>query len=372
MKRRLVIELISLEFGKAYGFHEYIFNLLDYFYRNRDKILYEEIIILCKDKSKQLFNKYSDNFQIHAYHYQSSLRRLWLETMAPVNLKVGKKDLLFSPGNYSGFIKKSPEILVIHDLLYKRKEWIPSKLMRMQREVVIPKSIKKADRIIAISQFTKNDIEYYYPQAKGKVEVIYNSMNFKKFNSTEASVLNFDYFLAISTNANYKNQKTILKAFQDYINNGGDKYLVMIGKLKPDSDAGMLFSNLPSEVKKRIVWKSNISNAELGAMYRNASCFISASLFEGLGMPVVEAMSFGLPVLLSDIPPHREVSLGKGVYFEPCNSKDLSTKMSNIDFGKCSYDQEVRALFSEENTAARYVDVINEFYEMLNWGGGNM
>ena len=76
-------------------------------------------------------------------------------------------------------------------------------------------------------------------------------------------------------------------------------------------------------------------------------------------MPVVEAMSFGLPVLLSDIPPHREVSLNMGVYFDPEDAEGLCTRMLNMPFEKKSYSEEIQKLFSENNTAARYVDLIN-------------
>lgn len=360
---RLVIELLSVERGKAYGFQEYIFNLLDYFYRKRDDIKCKDIIILCKDTSASLFKKYLDKFVIRGYSYNSYFKRYWLEIVAPIRLKLGKNDLLFTPGNYSGFIKCCPELLVIHDLLFKRKDWIPSSLMRLQREIYVPRSIKKADKIVAISNFTKDDVEHYYPQSKGKVEVIYNSMNFSKYDGDDIVDLGCDYFLAISNNADYKNQKTILNAFQKYVKEKGDKNLVIIGKMSPNSEAGALYSSLSLEIKDRIIIKSNISNKELGSIYRGASCFISASLFEGLGMPVVEAMSFNLPVLISEIPPHREVSMGQALFFSPLDSDELANKMISMDFSKRNYGSSIRELFSERNTSAKYIKVINSFAE---------
>lgn len=357
---RLIIELLSVEKGKAYGYQEYVFNLLNYFYLHREEIKSKEIIIVCKTSEKELFQKYADKFNILSYSYNNYLKRYWLETILPVKLHLDINDLLFRSGNYSGWIKRCPEVLVIHDLLFKRKEWVPSKLMRWQREVWMPKSIKNADRIIAISNFTKNDVENYYPNSKGKIEVIYNSMNFSKFEGEDIASFGKDYFLAISMNADFKNQKTILRAFEKYVNAGGEMNLVMIGKQKTNSEAGLTFLSLLPKTQKRIVWKSNISNAELGSIYRGASCFISASLFEGLGMPVVEAMSFGLPVLLSDIPPHREVSLGKGVYFDSLDDEELFKKMNNISLGKRNYDIDIRTLFSEANTSAKYIRLFNE------------
>lgn len=359
--RRLIIELLILEKGKAYGFQEYTFNLLNYFYRHRENILYDKIFIWCKDSSVCLFEKYEDKFEVEGFSYSSYIKRHWLQSYLPVKKHLTKEDLLFSPGNIAGIIKCSKELLTIHDLLFLHKEWLPNRFMRWQRKLLIPISVKKADRIVAISQFTKKEIEENYPKAKGKIEVIYNSFNFDKFNGHNNADRIKDYYLAISNNADYKNLKTILLAFYDYCKSGGELNLVFIGNIQEGSEASFVYNNLPKGVKDRILCKSHISDAELGAYYRGASCFISASKFEGLGMPVVEAMSFGLPVLLSDIPPHREVSMNKGVYFDPNNEKDLSSKMINTHPCKFSYDIAIHDMFSEANTSEKYIALINSF-----------
>lgn len=364
MIKRLVIDLLPLEKDKAYGFQEFVFNLLNYLYLYRSTINCSQVVILCNDSERALFDGYLDKFSLRCFSFHSYLGRFLIETFCPITLGLGKNDLLLSPGNYSGFLKLCPEVLVIHDLLFKRKEWIPSRLIRWQREIYLPRSISKANKIVAISKFTKEDVEHYYSQAKGKIDVIYNSMNFSKFDGEKIANYGFNYFLAISTNADYKNQKTILKAFQMYIEKGGNMHLVMIGKQRSDSEAGKLFSTLPQDIKDKIIWKSNISNTELGEIYRGASCFISASKFEGLGMPVVEAMSFGLPVLLSDIPPHREVSMGMGYFFEPTNAIELSRLMKKTSFSKREYGPKIRESFSEQNTSAKYIQLINYFAEL--------
>lgn len=359
---RLIIDLLGLEKGKAYGFQEYIFNLLNYFYAHRENVRYEKIVIWCKDSSKDMLNGFEDKFDIEVYSYSTYIRKQWIQTVLPIRSNITKKDLLFSPGNISGLIKRGTELLTIHDLLFKRKEWMPSKLMRLQREVLVPISIKKADKIVAISHFTKDDVEHFYPQAKGKIEVIYNSFNFSKYEGNETLPIGLNYFLAISTNANYKNQKTILEAYKQYYAKGGRLKIVFVSKMRVGTDAYFVYKCLPQSIKANVVWVSNISNEELGALYKGASCFISASMFEGLGMPVVEAMSFGLPVLLSDIPPHREISQEKGELFDPNDVKGLASKMLSMSFEKCSYGDDIRNLFSEENTSAKYVEVINELY----------
>ena len=359
--RRLVIDLLVFERGKAFGFQEYILNLLDYLFEHKKDILYNEIILVCKDSERPCFDKY-EGFHIVGYVFNSYLKRFWIQTMFPIWLGVNKHDLLLSPGNYSGMIKRCPALLVVHDLLFKRGEWLPSRFIRLQRSIYVPHSIRMADRIIAISNFTKNDLEHFYPASIGKVEVIYNYMNFAKYGSIKHKVDERGYFLTISNGSNYKNFQTILKSFKIYHEKGGKRKLIFIGKIGERTEAGKVLSELPQNVKDVIIQKSNITNDELGDIYRETSCYISASLFEGLGMPVVEAMAFDLPVLLSDIPPHREISMGMGTYFSPTDERDLAEKMYNLDCSQRSYGAKIMDLFSETNTSRKYIDLINKIY----------
>ena len=80
-------------------------------------------------------------------------------------------------------------------------------------------------------------------------------------------------------------------------------------------------------------------------------------------MPVVEAMSFDCPVLLSDTEVHREVSLNKGEYFNPYDEKELAFKMKNMNYDRRSYSKEIKQLFSQENTSVKYIELINEIYK---------
>ena len=361
MGNRFIIDLLIIKHNQSSGYQEYIFNLLSYFYNHREDIRYNKIVLWCKNTEIEAFSNYSDKFEIESFKYSSYFKRFYLQTFLPISEKLKRDDLLFSPGNTSGLVKRCNEILTIHDLLFKRKEWLPRRVMRWQRKLMIPISIKKADKIIAISNFTKDDIVFYYPNAKDKIEVIYNSINFEKFDHKPIDHPKEKYFLAICSNAYHKNFVTVLKAFNIYCHKGGNMNLIFVGRIGNSGPAYDEYNSLPENVKRRITARSNISNAELGELYENAACYISASLFEGLGMPVVEAMSFGLPVILSNIPPHREVSQSKGVYFEPTNAIQLAAMMEGVYNKRKDYSNTIKNVFSEKNTSANYISIINSF-----------
>lgn len=370
MSRNLYIELLLIKKGVSSGYQEYVFNLLNYFYNHREEIRYDNIIIWCKDSEKEAFDSFRDCFEVRGFSFSSFYKRLYLQTILPIKEKVGGNDLVFYPGNTSGLLKRGKELLTVHDLLFKRKNWLPKRLMRIHREIFIPRSLRKADAVVAISNFTKDDIEKYYPFAKGKIHVVYNSMNFRKFGQQIKSQNCVGYFLAICSNAFHKNLSTILKGFECYCKKGGDKNLVFVGKIKNSGPAFDIYNSFPSEIRERIKTVVNIPNEELGQLYINASAYVSASLFEGLGMPVVEAMSFNLPVILSDIPPHREVSMNRGVYFNATDYEELSEKMIKLATVGCNCADKIKTVFSEENTSARYVELINRMNAESQLGGG--
>ena len=360
MSRNLHIELLLIKKGISSGYQEYVFNLLNYFYNHRDEINYDNIIIWCKTSEQEAFDSFKDRFEVRGFSFSSYFKRLYLQTMLPIMEKVGKDDLVFYPGNTSGLFKRGKELLTVHDLLFKRKEWLPRRLMRLHREIYMPRSLRKADAIVAISNFTKDDIEKYYPFVKGRIQVIYNSMNFSKFGNQIKPSSDAGYFLAICSNAHHKNLCTVLKGFELYCKKGGDKNLVFVGRINNSGAAIEAYNSFSSEVRNRIKSFINIPNEKLGQLYSNASAYVSASLFEGLGMPVVEAMSFNIPVILSDIPPHKEVSLNRGTYFKSTDAEELSEKMMSLKPDKCDYTKDIKTMFSEENTSGKYVHLINQ------------
>ena len=366
IRKKLVIDLLAFEFGKSYGYQEYIYNLLEYFFDNRDRIKYEDVILVFEKRQYPYFKKYESRFLLRAFSYSSVYKRLLIQTLLPYMLNLNAEDLLFSTGNYSSLLKRSKHLLVVHDLLFFRKKLFPYTLMRIQRHLYMGRSIKLADKIIAISDFTKKDIMKHYYCSASKIEVVYNFFNFKKFGDKKLQEKH-NAFLAVCSSAFHKNTSVILKAFLKYREKGGKYLLFLVGGLKNNKELYGVYQSLPEAVKKNIKIYSHISNSELGKLYEVSNAYISASLFEGLGMPVVEAMYYDLPVILSDLPVLREVSLNRGIYFNPESYDDLSSIMYDFSTHRLSIPKmeinEVLDKYSEKKTSGKYVEIINGMYE---------
>lgn len=366
MKRRLLIDALAFEYGKAFGYQEYVCNLLDYIYEHRKDILYERIILLCIDSQRDFFlNRYPKYIEIQSYKCHSVFKRLFIQSLLPFSLSLCKQDLVLFTANYSSLLKKSTQILVVHDLLFKRKELFPYKLMRIQRKLYLPISIKNSDKIIAISKFTADDIEHYYKKSQGKLEIIYNYFNFKKYPINKFTPSKENCFISVCSSALHKNTITVLKAFKKYCINDGTFDLILVGALKKNTLSFNYFEDLPSNIKSRIKIYDKITNDILADLYQKSNAYISASLFEGLGMPIVEAMYFNLPVILSDLPVFHEVSMDLGNYFNPLDEDTLVEKMFDVQNNKIQYhdtQEVVNNLYSEKNTSKKYIDLFNLLY----------
>lgn len=366
--KRLVIDAFAFEHGKSFGYQEFLFNLLDYFYSCREQILFEEIIIVCIDSQKDYFRKYTDKFSLKTYRCSNKLYRMICQSFFSINLNLRKQDLILYTANYSSLFVISKNILVIHDLLFKKKSLFPYPLMRIQRMLYLPISVRIANSIIAISNFTAHDIGHYYPLSLNKINVIYNYFNFKKYHLSLNSLeykKNGNYFISVCSNAIHKNTLTVFQAFELYCRMDGKFNLILVGSLNKNTELYSFFYLLPSSIKERIFIYSKISNDYLAELYHNAHAYISASFFEGLGMPIVEAMYFNLPVILSDLPIMHEVSMERGIYFNPYNSKALAEIMLSVQSKKenVDYRKNVEEVFSEQNTSQKYVELINSFYK---------
>lgn len=365
--RRLIIDALAFEYGKSFGYQEYVFNLLDYIYEYRNNIYYEKIFIVCLRQQENYFHRYVDKFIIKSYYCSSVYKRLLIQSYVPFDLKLTKKDLVLYTANYTSLFKKASYILVIHDLLFKRRELFPYKLMRLQRQFYLPISVRLADKIVAISKFTAEDIDYYYKNGGKKINVIYNYFNFKKFPELQ-NITKENYFISVCSAAYHKNTITVLKAFYKYSFKGGEYKLVLVGALKKESESYLYYNQMPDMVKEKIIIYDKIDNNLLALLYAQAKAYISASLFEGLGMPIVEAMYFNLPVILSDYPVFHEVSMDKGIYFNPLVTDDLVDKMFFIERNQdysYNYKDEIMKMYSENNTSRKYIDLFNDIYNQI-------
>jgi glycosyltransferase involved in cell wall biosynthesis len=236
---------------------------------------------------------------------------------------------LFIPTYYNtDFLKYSgdkPFVLTVYDMIH---ELFPEYFLEDKNTVPNKKVLmEKATKIIAISESTKADILNIYPHIDaGKIEVVYLAHSIK----TESSIkldLPKKYILFVGNRLFYKNFIFFLKAVSTILKADPDLYLVCAGGNAFNDEEQELINELG--VNHQILQK-NFLDTELASYYQGAECFVFPSAYEGFGIPVLEAMACGCPVILASHSSFPEVAGDAGIYFELNNPEDLSNKLSQL------------------------------------------
>lgn len=252
---------------------------------------------------------------------------LWSQIYLPYELYLNKDiDIYFSPAHYLPRFCPVPQVVTIHDLayLYFPKEFTKKDLWQLKNWTEA--SIKKARQIIAVSKTTKKDIVKNYGVGEDKVSVVYNG--YEKIATGKAAEVKLKkYILFVGTIQPRKNLETLIDAFDKFVRINADFKLIIVGK------KGWLYNDIFEKVKSlklenKVVFTGHITDEELVGYYANAFCLTLPSLYEGFGIPVLEAMSFNCPVITSFSSSLPEIGGDACLYFDPKNSDDLLEKFS--------------------------------------------
>ncbi|HEX8517686.1 MAG TPA: glycosyltransferase family 1 protein [Bacteroidia bacterium] len=235
------------------------------------------------------------------------------------------------PFNINEF--KGKKIVTIHDLIFVRYPKLYPYLDRKIYNKKFRHACDVADTIIAISEETKRDIEKYYFVPESKIKVIYQSCDaafYKDHSSREDEVrglyeLPSKYLLYVGTIEERKNLLTIVKALQQV----KDIPLVVIGKKKSYFQKVKEFI-LKNDLTNRVLFLENVDNNHLPVIYKNAEIFIFPSLFEGFGIPIIEALTMKTPVITTKGGCFPEAGGPDSIYIDPLNETELAEKINHL------------------------------------------
>lgn len=268
-----------------------------------------------------------------------TIRKKKSEKLLRKNFEENSYDL-FVPTYYNPYflnqLNGKPFVLTVYDMIH---ELMPQYFENDPYNVVEFKSIliKKASKIIAVSNNTKKDILKFYPQINpDKIEVIYHGSSIKIEPNVKVN-LPPSYILYVGSRADYKNFKFLVKAITPLLKANPKLNLLAAGGGKFDDDEMKWIKSLCLE--KQIVQKSFKEN-ELGYFYKNAEFFVFPSLYEGFGIPVLESMASGCPIILTKHGSFPEIAGEAGIYFDSDSEEDLTDKIQIL-----LDDKELRAKF---------------------------
>ncbi len=255
-------------------------------------------------------------------------------------LKKLKPDVLHVPHYNIPIFYRGKMIVTIHDLTHLiYPEFLPNKFAKIYAKFMIWLALKKASKIITVSENTKNDILKMYKVNPEKIEVIYNGVGeeFIKKDKKEIGYLyekfgiprNKKILLYVGNLKPHKNLERLLEAYSK-INNIEETCLVLVGKAFANyNKLEEKENNL--KIKKYVIHTGMVAKEEIIDLYNLADIFIFPSLYEGFGLPVLEALACGTQVICSNTSSMPEVGGNVVEYIDPLNVEDIKEKIEKSD-----------------------------------------
>ncbi len=306
----------------------------------------------------------------------------WEQNALPHAVKKHHCDLLHCTSNTAPIYNPAPMIVTLHDIFYLENVSLFNKgftayqkFGNMYRRYIVPAVVKRAKQIMTVSNSEKNRILDFFKLPDDRVSVVYNgvSLNFKPV--TDQAVLDdirstyklpekFIFFLG-NTDPK-KNTKGVLTAYAKYIrDNAGDIPLVIVDY--PEAELARILQEINEpDVIKHIQRLDYVKNTDLPAIYSIASLFLYPSFRESFGIPILEAMACGTPVITSNVFSMPEIAGDAALLVDPNNPDDmaqaihkmLTNKELQQSFKEKGFEQVKK--FSWKKMAQDYIEIYKE------------
>lgn len=306
-------------------------------------------------------------------------KELWTQVRLPFDLYLHKPrpDVFFSPTHYAPRFSPVPTIVSVMDLSYIFFPELFNKSDLYQLRNWTAYSVRQASRILTISKYSKNAIIEEYGVSEDRVVVTYPGLKemigltpqIYTMNRLQSHYGIHDrYILFVGTLQPRKNIVRLVEAFSQAVEDEKDLQLVIVGK------KGWMYEEILAAPKKfnveeRVKFLDFVSDEELPSLYQHAECFVLPSLYEGFGLPVLEAMQYGCPVITSKVSSLPEAGGDAALYVDPEDVADIAKKIKRLLSDKALRKEMIEkgkkqvAKFSWEKTARETLAVLQDVAE---------
>ncbi len=297
------------------------------------------IVIAKSDVDDQCISE-TKNFLIKKI--SSKLYPYWEQVKLPQLLKKIKPDILHCTANTAPLFISTKLVTTIHDVIYMESVNFSGSgyqnFGNLYRKFIVPKIARKAKIIITVSEFEKKVISKRLKVPENKIRVIYNAVN-PQFKIIDREILipfknqyqlPDRFILHFGNTAPKKNTVGVLKAYSLYSRNNKNNFSLVITDCSKDYIESLLKEINQPELIKKIHILNYIPFTEVPLLYNLAKVFLYPSLRESFGMPVVEAMACGIPVITSNTSALPEIAGGAAVLVNPHNATEIAEQINML------------------------------------------
>ena len=297
---------------------------------------------------------------------QRAARYGWEQAILPLQLLRTAPDLVHSLGYVSPLAARCPQVVTVHDLNYLGHKGRRTAVGRRAFQFFVERAVRRADKVITISEFSRDEIVRHLHVSRDKVAVVHlagregNEVNQSAPDDSEiVRGIGRPYVLAFSSLSAHKNIPGLISAFSK-IASSVPHALVLVGHLPEKTEARTAMEEADGD---RIVFTGYISDEEVDDLMRGASLFAFPSLYEGFGLPIIDAQHAGVPVACSSAGALPEVAGHGALVFDPHSTEDMADSLKRCLTDADLRDRLVRAgyenatRFSWESTARQTLDI---------------
>ncbi len=286
---------------------------------------------------KKILDKFGNNF----HNLVLRPKKGWLNLRLSAQMLFKKTDIFLGLNQALPYYHPKKSIVFIHDLAFEYfPACYPNTAKRLSR--LTKYASQKANKLVAVSKNTKNDLIKIYNINKEKIEVIYHGLNEKFFPVEEKEIfkikrkyrIHFPYFLFIGSFKPIKNIPNILESFFWFVKKTKIPFLLVLAGSNYNEDEKIEEKIVQLKLNKNILKLGYVNENDLPALYSGATGFISPSFYEGFSLPIIEAMACGCPVITSKISTMLEITDKAALLVSPYNTVEISQALYLLAFNK--------------------------------------
>ena len=235
------------------------------------------------------------------------------------------KNFFFSPGFNAPFFFLHRTAITIHDLNHIDVDANTSFLKKLYYNIVLKRACRKAALIFTVSEFSKGRIVDWSGINPDKVKVVYNGVSSAFHQDVQPYLPGFPYIFIVGNRKLHKNEDRALRAFAQA---NIDKNIYVLFSGKPSDQLANTAKEL--QIEDRVKFLGRLSEDELASTYKGALCLLFPSLYEGFGLPVIEAMACGTPVITSNTTSLVEIANNSCELIDPTKIEEISKAIEKI------------------------------------------
>ena len=323
-----------------------------------------------------------DTKNVHIIVIGESFYPVWEQITLPRAAKKYNLDILHCTSNTAPIFCDIPLVLTLHDIIFleprdKNNKSLYQNMGWLYRRKVVPKILDKCRRIITVSNFEKQNIINKLNIPEKRMAMIYNGYNewFTTFRDVADIYKSYidkpGYFFFLGNTDPKKNTERTLIAYSKYLEKSNVKRKLLMADLDKEYLNGIIERNHIENIRNQIVMPGYIVNSDLPYIYNRAFAFLYTSLRESFGIPLLEAMACGTPVITSNTSSMPEIAGNDAILINPESSDEIAEKMLQLENNELYYNaqkeigQKRAELFSWKKTAEQLLSLYEEVYKEL-------